>query len=91
MKVTFLLILLLGLQVPVYGESIMAPGEVVPGLKGMVFSLDPAGPGLSAGATDGLGERERLGDVVNYILSSVRCEVLREIDGAGERAIRISI
>ena len=91
MKLTALLILLLGFQVSAYGESIIAGGMAVPVLRDEVFFSDTAKIAPDMTAESGAGETEALGDLVNYLLLSVRCEVIRDVENSGEMAVRVSL
>jgi hypothetical protein len=91
MKLTALLILLLGFQVSAYGESMVAGGTAVPVLRDELFFADTAKIEPDITAKGASVETEFLGDLIKHLLFSVRCDVIRDIENSGEMAVRVSL
>ncbi|MFA6636697.1 MAG: hypothetical protein WCV56_06315 [Candidatus Omnitrophota bacterium] len=91
MKVTALLILLLGFQVSAYGEGVIAGGVNVPVFHDGALFEDIAKFEDGISAKSGGEEAEFLGDLIKDLLLSVRCEPIRDIENFGDMAVRASV
>jgi hypothetical protein len=91
MKSFALLILLSVFQISAYGENIVAPCEVPNVCREEVFTEPPVFLEEICRETKEIKNRETEGDIVKYLLFSMRCEAVENMEFSSQKAIGVSI